>query len=130
MEAAKIAGLPVIEDGNDPIAPTMGYCRLDVSVDDRGHRHSTNRAFLPTQVALDRCQHLKICVNTLARKLEFAEDMDGNLRVQGVYFQSLDPKRPNKVCFARARKEVILCSGAIGSPQLLMLRYIFSLLKV
>jgi choline dehydrogenase len=116
-------GLPIVEDGNDPNAPSMGYCHLDVAVDDRGYRHSTNRAFLPTQVARDRREHLRICVHTLVRKLEFTTEIDGNLRVHGVHFQSLDPRQPKKVCFARARKEVILCAGALGSPHLLMLRY-------
>jgi choline dehydrogenase-like flavoprotein len=125
MEVAKTFGLPIIEDANAPDTPTVCYCHLDAMLDDRGRRHSTNRAFVPTRIALERQQRLKICTRTFARRLEWGEDDEGNPIVSGVYFQSRDTannRLQGKVCFARARKEVILCSGAFGSPQLLMLR--------
>lgn len=40
--------------------------------------------------------------------------------VEGVYMQAID--RDDKAYLARARREVILCAGAIASPQILLLR--------
>lgn len=41
--------------------------------------------------------------------------------VRGVHFQSSDKTASPKQCFVKARREVILCSGAICTPQILLL---------
>lgn len=103
-----------------PEAPSVGNFTLDATVSDRGERQSANRAFLPARVARDRRQRLKICINTIAGKLEFETEGE-KLRVTGVHFRS-GTSKTDKCFYAKARKEVVVCSGWLGSPQLLMLR--------
>lgn len=124
IDAAHATGMPPFDDIHAPEAPLLATFFLDTIIDNHGERQSTNRAFLPAKIANDRCQRLKICVNTLAKKLEFAS-VNGNLRVIGVYFQSVDSNASSEIWYATARKEVIICSGWLGSPHLLMLRYWF-----
>jgi choline dehydrogenase len=112
-------GLPHIADINSPNEPAVGIATIDLTTDASGERHSTMRAFLPRQVAIDRKAHLSICPNTLVSRLAVSHHTEKNPKVGGVFFKSLKDDRTYS-CFAR--KEVILCAGAIANPQLLMLR--------
>jgi choline dehydrogenase len=81
-----------------------------------GRRSSTSEAFLPAQFVRGN-QNLKICFGAIVQRL----DIDEENRVRGVYVET--EQRSAETYYIKA-KEVILCCGAIASPQLLMLRYV------
>ncbi|EPQ54341.1 alcohol oxidase [Gloeophyllum trabeum ATCC 11539] len=116
--AAAALGIPEIPDINAPDAPPVGCAMLDVSIDASMRRASTYSAFLPADVAFPRKERLKICTRSIVTGIEVATESSG-LRAKGIYFERLDPS--SKTFYARAKREVVLCCGALGSPQLLML---------
>ena len=78
----------------------------------RGARASTADAYLrPAR----RRANLRVVTEALVRRVTFA-DRAGDPRAAGVYVDIAGVTR-----HARARREVILCGGAINTPQLLML---------
>lgn len=118
--AAKSVGLPVQRDLNDPAGPAQGYFYLDMTIDKRSNRLSTYRAWLNKEIATERQDRLTVCTGVIASKLEV--DGVGKL-VTGVSIRNAGPVTNKKDYFVKARREVIICSGSICSPQLLMLRY-------
>ncbi|KAJ7664845.1 hypothetical protein B0H17DRAFT_1162731 [Mycena rosella] len=113
VEATQCLGIPVVDDINTPEAPAVACARLHVTLDNNARRCSTFDAFLPLDVALSRKDHLKICTKTVATSLHIKRN-----RATGVFFEG---EEPEKQFYARARREVVVCCGAIASPQLLML---------
>jgi choline dehydrogenase len=105
IEAGRQAGYPVTEDMN-------GYQQEGLGVMDmttyKGRRWSTARAHLrPAQ----RRSNLDVRSRSLVNRVLF-----GGNRVVGVEYDS-----GNGIGTARAAREVILCGGAINSPQILQL---------
>ena len=91
-----------------------------MTVDANGHRLSSFDAFLPLKVATAR-HNLDICPNTIVTSLDIQETEDGH-RAVGVFIDeevASSSRQPAHIC---ARREVILCAGAIATPQILMLR--------
>ena len=105
LEAAAELKLPVTADFNGPNPEGLGCYQLNVR---NGRRWSAADAFL--RPALKR-PNVKLETGAWASKLR----CEGR-RVSGVEFF-----RDNEPCFARADREVILCAGAVNSPQLLQL---------
>ncbi|MEI4196880.1 choline dehydrogenase [Roseovarius sp. E0-M6] len=106
LEAGQQAGYPLTDD-------ISGYRQEGFGVSDRtvfkGERWSTARAYL------DPASHrsnLKILAQASVQHLVF----DGN-RAVGVAYMN----RAGQIATARARREVILSAGAVGSPHILML---------
>ncbi|KAJ7904720.1 alcohol oxidase [Mycena olivaceomarginata] len=99
-------GLLDVKDLNSSTVPVDACATLDVAVDESLRRVSSYHAFLPAQVAQDRRERLKICTNA-------------NVAV-GVVFEPTNETRA-QTFYARAKKEVIVCCGALGSPHLLLL---------
>jgi choline dehydrogenase-like flavoprotein len=129
-KAARAVGLPVSNDSNDPNGPAQGYFYLDTAVDDRGRRISAYNAWLGRKLAMDRRDHLAICTGVVASKLQIDGEGDGK-HVSGVHIQRSRPgrwrRRSHKQAqtfYVHARREVIVCSGTLSTPQLLMLRYV------
>ena len=120
QKAAKKVGLPVGGDCNDPCAPAMGYYDLDKTINPRGERVTALQAFLSKDVAIRRRSHLSVCTGAVASQLEL-----GGPRgiVTGVRIRPSKPTpgRPAEEYYVKARREVILSSGALVTPQLLML---------
>ncbi|KAI0485545.1 hypothetical protein F4859DRAFT_471561 [Xylaria cf. heliscus] len=108
-------GLQTNNQLNSPDAPTNGYFPLDHTIDSQGYRHSALRAYLPKALVLQRRGRLVVCANAIASRLEIDEQESV---VTGVHVQSVKLKTKD---FIRARREVIVCGGAIRSPQLLQL---------
>jgi choline dehydrogenase len=106
LEACKELGFPISDDLNG--AAPEGASRYELSAVD-GRRQSVADAYL--RPVLDR-PNLTVITNALATRLAF----DGT-RCTGVAY-STDGNQPQTV---RAQREVILCAGAIGTPQLLQL---------
>ncbi|KAH9926550.1 alcohol oxidase [Epithele typhae] len=99
------SGVPRIEDANAPDVPAAHTALLDVIQDSGYRRHSAFLAFLPPK--------LTICPNSVVCR-------DG-VRATGVHFETLNSRKADFRYVAKARREVIVCAGAIGSPQVLML---------
>ncbi len=55
--------------------------------------------------------------------VEFSGNKDLK-RAERVHFQSKNGRESGRAFSARIKREAILCSGAFGSPQVLMLRYV------
>ena len=109
IEAGKQAGYPVTKDMNGYQQEGLGP--MDMTTH-KGRRWSTAMAYL--RPALKR-NNLVLQKNTLVTKVLF-EGPPEALRAVGV--QALQDGQAQQL---RARREVILCGGAINSPQLLQL---------
>ncbi|KAI0753766.1 alcohol oxidase [Fomes fomentarius] len=119
-DAFKRAGLERCEDLSSPDMPPVGTVILDVTQDSHFQRHSLDRAFLPAFLAQERQARLKICTNTIVTRIQ-VEKQGEDLRATGVHFEATATRKAGQKYYAAARREVILCAGALGSPQLLML---------
>lgn len=112
----------MISDTSDPEAPTEGLATLDSTVNSSNQRVSTFDAFLPRHVALEREGHLTICTRSIVSQIVFS-DAQPKPRAERVIFRHSDPTK-TKSYSVRANREIVICSGAAGSPQVLMLRYV------
>jgi choline dehydrogenase len=105
IEAGRQAGYPVTDDING--FQQEGFGRMDMTVA-RGRRDSAANAYLRPAM-----RRPNLAVRTYARATRIVFD---HLRAVGVAWH-----RGGKEHIARARREVIVASGPISSPQLLML---------
>jgi choline dehydrogenase len=105
VEAAVAAGHPYTYDYNGERQEGVGYGQSNVR---RGLRHSTARAYLGPAW---RRRNLRVVTEAFAERILF----EGQ-RAAGILYS-----RHGNRTVARARREVIVCAGAIGSPKLLML---------
>jgi len=105
LAAGREAGYPLSADMNG--YQQEGFARMDMTVG-HGRRCSTATAYL--RPALRRTK-LTVRTQALATAVQFA-----GRRAVGVRYQRAGEARE-----ARVRREVILCAGAINSPQLLKL---------
>ncbi|EMR81822.1 putative alcohol oxidase protein [Botrytis cinerea BcDW1] len=112
-------GFSRIPDTNVENASVDGLAMIYNTVTEDRKRNSTFHSFLAKEVALEREKHLTICTNTTVHRIEFSDD-NGVLRASKVIFGTSDPTS-TKTFEATVKKEVIICSGALGSPQVLML---------
>ncbi|MCU0392564.1 MAG: choline dehydrogenase [Thermoflexibacter sp.] len=106
MESAKGLGYPINNDFNG--SEQEGFGMYQTTIDAKGQRHSTARAFL--KPALNR-PNLQVMTQCLATKIIF----EGKKAI-GVEFEQGGQTKIEKV-----NREVILSAGAFQSPQLLML---------
>lgn len=105
MEAARNLGYPLTEDFNGET--TDGFGMPDFTIRN-GRRHSAADAYL--RPALSR-RNLQVHTHAIVTGLILK---DG--KAQGVHY-----RQHGRSCDAYAGREVILCGGAINSPQLLLL---------
>lgn len=106
VEAAKSEGYATNSDFNG--ATQDGFGLHQVTIDQRGRRNSTAKAFLAP--AMNR-PNLKVLTNCLVHKILF----EGKTAV-GVRYEQGGEVKEEKV-----NREILLCAGAFQSPQLLML---------
>ncbi len=109
IDAGEQAGYPFTKDMNGYQQEGLGP--MDMTTH-KGRRWSTAMAYL--RPALKR-KNLTLHKHSVATRILFE---DGERKPQAVGVEYLQKGRPHS---ARARREVILCGGAINSPQLLML---------
>ncbi|OTB00281.1 putative GMC oxidoreductase [Hypoxylon sp. CI-4A] len=115
-KAVRKLGLHIRNDVNDPSAPAMGFFNLDTAIDNHGRRISAMSAYMNKLVASRRRDHLTICTGSVASRLE----TDGQTGlVTGVHIRPTEGL-PTEA-FVKVRREVIVCSGAACTPQLLLL---------
>jgi len=105
--AAREAGIPATDDFNRGDNEGVGYFEVNQR---RGVRWNTSKAFLHPVLRRDNLQ-----VWTGAATSRVLLD---NGRAVGIEVQPAARGEPMQ---ARARREVLLCAGAIGTPQLLQL---------
>lgn len=105
IQAANELGIPVNADFNGAEQEGVGYYQ---TTSKRGMRMSAARAFL--RPAMKR-PNLRVITHALAERVLFA-----GKRATGVVFA-----RGSERVTVRATREVVLCGGAINTPQLLML---------
>ncbi|MGB7286216.1 MAG: choline dehydrogenase [Salaquimonas sp.] len=105
VKAAQEAGYPYNADYNGEVQDGVGYFQLTAK---DGLRCSAAKAYL--KPARSR-QNLTILTNILTHKILF----DGNKAI------GIEGSKSRNNIAIKARKEVILAAGAIGSPQILML---------
>lgn len=106
IKACAQAGIPENNDANGATQEGAGYFQLTVTRN--GRRASTGYAYLkPAKTN----PNLTIATNALANKILFDDK-----RASGVEYQ-----QQGKTIKATALREVIVCGGAINSPQLLQL---------
>jgi choline dehydrogenase len=105
LEAARELGLPVSEDFNGPHPEGLG--RYEITVRE-GRRWSAADAFLRPAA---RRANVKVATGAWASRLRCV-----GRRVEGVEFFRGDQRD-----YVRANRAVILCAGAVNSPQLLQL---------
>ena len=104
LEGARQSGYPVVDDLNAGDPEAFGYADLAVW---RGRRSSTASAYLGRRRG---APNLQVVTRALATSLLF----DGR-RATGVRYSKDGVER-----VAEARREVVLCAGAVNSPQLLL----------
>jgi choline dehydrogenase len=109
MDSAVAAGFATTEDIHGAVEE--GFSRGEITVDARGRRASTSRAYL--KPVLGR-PNLTVVSGALVTKVVIE-----NGRATGIEYRS--GNAPASVETARAEREVILSGGAFNSPQLLML---------
>jgi choline dehydrogenase len=105
VEAGKQAGYKLTSDFNGEQQEGFGFFQLTIK---NGRRWSTSAAYL--EPALGR-SNLTVETEALITRILFEKD-----RAVGIEY-----RQGNELKQVRARKEVILACGAIGTPQLLML---------
>jgi choline dehydrogenase len=106
VEAGVQAGYPRTDDLNG--FQQEGFGPMDRTVTPKGRRASTARGYLDQ--ARSR-SNLKIVTHALTDRIRF----EGKRAVGVDYLQG----ESNSLTRARARREVLLCAGAIASPQIL-----------
>ncbi|KAI5998317.1 hypothetical protein EDC04DRAFT_2909454 [Pisolithus marmoratus] len=79
--------LPTIEDMHSPVNPSIGWCKMQSTIDPSGCRSSSYRAYLPMEILTSRKDRLHVCTGALARKLVFSRNNDGQICVDGVEIQ-------------------------------------------
>lgn len=105
IEAGSSMGVPIVNDFNSGPQEGVGYYQLTTR---KGFRCSTATAYLKP---IRTRNNLYVEVNAHATKVTF----EGS-RAAGIAFS-----QGNRVQTVKARKEVLLCAGALQSPQLLQL---------
>ncbi|KAJ7485516.1 alcohol oxidase [Mycena latifolia] len=109
-EACTALGLPFYKDINDPGAPLTVCAKLDCTMDAASRRSSTFTAFLPQKLVEERKSHLHICTGAAVTAIDLEVDANGQQLVRGVTFEANEPG-----------SKVVLCAGAIATPQILLL---------
>lgn len=111
-------GVPHLEAFVDPNSPTCFGIYQRRCLNAAGRRSSTYHAYLPKTLVRQR-ENLTICLGAHVQQIQFSHD--SNLRATGILVEG----KNHKFYTVRAKQEIILCAGAIVTPQLLLLRYSF-----
>ncbi|WP_140627035.1 GMC family oxidoreductase [Methylibium rhizosphaerae] len=110
-KAAQQAGVPATDDFNRGNNEGVGYFEVNQR---KGWRWNTAKAFLrPTCYGRP---NFEMWTGAQVKRLLLERGADGALRCTGA-----EVVTPEGVQVARAAREVLLCAGAIGSPQILQL---------
>ncbi|KAI1169516.1 putative GMC oxidoreductase [Nemania sp. FL0916] len=117
-DSAQTMGLCVDANLQDPTSSGVGYFGLSLTLDQKGYRHSADRAYLPQHLVTQRKGHLDICTGVTVSSLEFSKSRD---TATGVIVRQTNATQSQHDMQIVAKREIILCAGAIRSPQILQL---------
>lgn len=115
LPACDDAGIPYNEDINTP-AGTLGVTRFQSFIDSKGQRSSLATACLTPDVM--RRPNLYVACNVRVTRVLFDRLKQSTPSAIGVEFQTA---RGGPLFQVHAKREVILCGGAVNTPQTLML---------
>ncbi|KAJ7159868.1 GMC oxidoreductase [Mycena crocata] len=116
IAAVSALGVPSIDKANNPDASAICCTRLDATIDASGRRSATSDAFLPKKLVQER-RNLLICTGAIVLSLSVKNGRAVGVFVEEDGDQSVSPQRYEVF----AEREVTLCAGAIGTPQILLL---------
>ena len=111
-QAAQQAGIPATDDFNRGSNEGVGYFEVNQR---GGVRWNTTKAFLRPAM---RRPNLSVQTGALTLRLVLEPAADGAPRAVGVEWRPAAGGAPQVV---RAAREVVMCAGAIGTPQILQL---------
>ncbi|KAF9803646.1 hypothetical protein IEO21_09606 [Rhodonia placenta] len=114
VQACENAGVRRLPDFNTDEG-TLGVGAFTAFIDEKSERSSAATAYLHPGV-LQR-PNLTVAVSITTERILFTNDADGTPRATGVVVSTADGAPKYQV---RAAKEVVVCGGAICSPQLLL----------
>lgn len=118
-KASQALGLPIVDELNDPTAPATGFYRLDQAVNERSERATSYQSYLNKSIAYERRSHLTVCTGATALRLKMDKGVDS---IRGVFVQpAKNGGKSTEDVYVEARREVIVCCGALKTAQLLML---------
>ena len=121
LESAKQVGLPFVDDLSSSGAPLSGCGSVDLTIDEHKHRMSSFEAFLPASI-VGRRKNLVVCVGTVVTRVMFADKASDRPIVDRIVLDDVANPSDAASFVVKVKKEVILCAGAVYSPQILMLR--------
>ncbi|KAJ3563326.1 hypothetical protein NP233_g9011 [Leucocoprinus birnbaumii] len=107
-------GIPFTPDFNGPQG-TMGVSRIMTYVDEKYRRVSSESAYLTPNVLARN--NLTVATNATVTRVIFG-NVKGEVRAVGVEFAR---EKNGQRYRAKAKRDVVLCAGAVHSPQILML---------
>ncbi len=111
--AAQASGIPASQDFNRGSNEGVGYFEVNQR---SGWRWNAARGFLrPVQGRAN----LQVWTHAEVQRLHFRGSAEPSLRCDGLGLIRREPRQRAEVINVRAAREVILCSGAIGTPALL-----------
>ncbi|KAI0052433.1 GMC oxidoreductase [Auriscalpium vulgare] len=111
LEASEQTGVKRIHDFNTPAGPS-GASTFASYIDAKGHRQNVAAAYLPPHVV--KRPNLHIATGAMTEKILF----DATPRAIGVELSKTAEGARYRV---RAKREVLVCTGAVATPQLLLL---------
>ena len=115
----KEMGVPFVEDINNSSQPVACITKLRTTVSAESKRCSAYEAFLPQQFVAKH-KNLKICFGVVVQRIQISL-VAGQKVAGGVFVE--DEKSGGQRRYIKG-KEIILCAGAVASPQLWILRYV------
>ncbi|HRP29147.1 MAG TPA: GMC family oxidoreductase N-terminal domain-containing protein [Burkholderiaceae bacterium] len=115
VQAAQAAGIPRGDYNGRDRGGAQGVASLFQTTTRAGKRSSTYHAFLEGDV--EQRPNLTIITDALATRVLMEDAANGGKLATGVEYRTT----AGETRAAYAAREVILCAGAIGSPQVLML---------
>ncbi|KZT61234.1 GMC oxidoreductase [Calocera cornea HHB12733] len=122
VDVCESLGLPFVQDANSRDHPAYMCAAMDMTRTPEGERSSTETAFLPLTLVKERMDRLKIATHVVVTRIALEQDKEGGQpRAVGVYFESDEEDNAGMTYFARAKREVVLSAGAMGSPKILQL---------
>ncbi len=113
--AAQQAGIPANDDFNRGTNEGVGYFEVNQK---SGWRWNTTKAFL--RPVLNQRENLTVWTHAQASRLLIEHDANGQLQCIGAEVVRTRGSMSERVR-VRASREVALCAGAIGTPQILQL---------
>ncbi|KAL1937412.1 hypothetical protein VTO73DRAFT_13748 [Trametes versicolor] len=115
LEAAENLGLPLPDDFNAPDS-SIGAGPFVAAVDEKHERSSSATAYLTPEVL--KRPNLTVAISVTTEKVLFERTPEGTPKAVGV---QLSASRKGPRFAVGASRVVIICAGAVGSPQILQL---------